>query len=450
MPVYVGLRIGSKRIRAVVLKTGGREPEVIENIATQAGDDESLAAGLRQCAQLFEKHAASWCVGLPSEEFSFRHLTFPFKKRRVVKSAIAFELEPLLPYPVEEMESSHVISSSSSDETRVLACAINRERLDYYRHALKEADIKAQIITPDACALYSLYKKIGVSNGKLEKLPTVMACVDEDVMLLCYVGEGGFVDYLSTLPDDNEIERFLAAFDEKPEKVFITGAKSADFGLLTTPSDYSWKDSIKKIPGGKLCAEEAVIPLGLALRGMEGTKKVFNFSGDTAHFGKLPKNLRFAAVCAAVILVFGTGFLFFRNHVKSGILSETKLQIHSIFKTALPEVRIVKPAFQLKQQIVEMKKTLKRSGIVGSGRVDILWILKSIAEKMSDDNSTELDEVIYEPGNLTIKGRTEGFESVNKIRDSLANVPVFKNVEVADSHATADGEQVSFKLRVGL
>lgn len=451
MGIFVGLRISRDRMDAVALKTSGNDKEIIEKVAAKFDDDDSMMDGIREYALRFEQHPVVWCIGLPTEEFSFRHVTFPFRKPKAIRNAIVFTLEPLLPYPAEEVECSYVRISSSGDETKVLACAIQKERLEHYKGILEKAGIKARIITPDVSALYNVYKKIGVSDGEEEKTaPTLLANVDNDSMLVCYAGDNGFVDYFASSPDENEMERFLAAFDEKPESILITGEKSLGFKQFPSQQNLSSNENLKAFYGGTMDADDAIIPFGLALHGMEGAKKGFNFSGDAAHFGKFPAKLRPAVVGAAVILILGIGFMFYRNHVKFDILRETKAQTSSAFKAALPDARAVKPAFQLKQRLKELKLALKRSGIVGSERIDILWILKSIAEAMPKGAGTDLDEIIYEPESVIIKGTTESFESVNNIRDSLTKISAFKKIEVTDTQAVADGKQVSFKLKGAL
>lgn len=451
MGIFIGMRMGCGRMDTIALKTGGGNMEIIEKMAARFDDDDSMVEGIKEYALRFEQHSVVWCVGLPTEEFSLRHLTFPFRKQKAIRNAIAFTLEPLLPYPAEEMECSYVHISSSGDKTEVLACAIHKERLERYFRMLEKAGIKARLIMPDVSALSAVYKKIGTYVKEGEKMASaLLANVDSDTMLLCYEGDNGFVDYLASSPDEGEMERFLATFDEKPETVLIAGEKSADFGRFSVSQTLFLNNKLKELYAGTMDATDAIIPFGLALRGMDGAKRGFNFSSEAVHFGKLPAKLRPAVVGAAVVLIMGIGFLFYRNHVKSDILMETKAQISSAFKAALPDARAVKPAFQLKQKLKKLKLALKRSGIVGSERVDILWILKSIAEAMPTDAETELDEIVYEPESVIIKGKTNGFESVNRIRDSLTKIPAFKNMEVTDTQSIADGEKVSFKLKGAL
>jgi hypothetical protein len=193
-----------------------------------------------------------------------------------------------------------------------------------------------------------------------------------------------------------------------------------------------------------------MIPLGLALRGAAGEKQGLNFSREEPLYGKLRAGFRFAAVGMALFLALSVGFLFYRNHVKAETLRETKAEIGRVFKAAIPSGRIVKPNFQLKQRLKELKAALEHAGIGQTGRRDLLWVLKSLSERLTSVRETKLEEIIYEERMVTIKGKTGDFKSVNRIRDILNSMPVFKSVEVADSRAFAETKKVSFKMRLEL
>lgn len=448
MDRIIGLRLGRKRIEAAIMKAGPKG-ELAEYHSYDCAGEEEMVSSLRELAERLAKTTGGmqWIVGLPTAEFSFRQLSFPFKNKRAIASAVPFELEGLIPYPSESFVSSYIQLPTSDEQTKLLACAIQRERLDFYNEILGKAGITPRVITPDVEALYFLYGRISSADSD-QKPPALLVSADEEVMHLCYVGETGWLDYHCSEPSESELERLTDSFAEKPQTVYIGGTK--ELRTAAESQDNSWKYALRASIGGTVVPDRAMIPLGLAMRGGSGKKHGFNFSEEAELFDKLRAGFKLTAAGLAILIILSFGFLFYRNNVKAEMLRQTKAEIGRVFKIALPSGRMVKPNFQLKQRLKELKASLKRAGIGDAGRLDLLWILKSLAERLPSVKGTILEEIIYDEQMVTIKGKAADFESVNRIRDLLSEIPAFKGVEVADSRSFGDTKKVSFKMRLEL
>jgi hypothetical protein len=58
----------------------------------------------------------------------------------------------------------------------------------------------------------------------------------------------------------------------------------------------------------------------------------------------------------------------------------------------------------------------------------------------------DIDEYVFDPDAVRIRGKTDEFETVDKIKQNLVGVPYFKDVQVKDVKASPDGKGVSFRL----
>ena len=445
MDTHIGLRIGRKRIEAVALKTGA-ELEITEHVHLELTNDKTLGNALRELSDRFGGMSAGWYVSLPSDEFSFRRLSFPFKNRRAIASAIPFELEGLLPYPSESFVSAHEILSTSEDSATVLACAIRKERIDYYSDALKEAGIEPYIVTPDAVPLSYLFRRIIQPESELS--PAIIADVSDSVMLICYTGDAGQLDYHSAEPDERELENFRAACEEKPETVCIGG--SEQYRISAAAFDDSWKHTLRDSFTGMVEPDSVLATLALAYLGSSGEKPSLGFVSGGEFFSKLRAGFKLTAAGVALFTILSVGYLFYRNQNQIQTLRETKAEISRVYKAAVPTGRVVKPKFQLKQRLKDLKSVLARAGIGEAGRHDLLWILKLLAERLQSVQGVIVEEILYEEKSVTIKGKAGNFNSVNHIRDLLDAAPAFKSVEVADSRSFPDTQKVSFKMRLKL
>jgi hypothetical protein len=444
MANQIGLHIRKERVDAVALKTTGESLSVIEYFSSRYESETELVEALSKCASRFEELNAFWNVGLPVEDYSFRHLAFPFKNRKAIGQALSFELENILPYSADEMEVSYM-TISSGEETKIIACAANKEKLEYYVGVLKNAGVSARVIMPDVAALLNFCRDI-LKRGER----VFLADVSDDRMLLCYAGDDGFADFHVAVKDGMELERFLAAFDLEPERKYIAG-DGADREFLKGINDAGlWDADFPLSLGSPVPPEKMMIPLGLAARGNLSVREGLNFSKETGFYKKLLSGFDIHAVGAIFFFVLWITYIGYGNHVKNEKLIATKEQIKKVYTTALPGSRAVKPVFQLKQKVKEIEAKLKVAGLSGSERSDLLWLIYEMSRKIPASPEVTITGIDYDERGVTIAGKTENFEAVGGIRDALATLKSYKSVETGESSASADKGSVAFKIRMKL
>ena len=442
MANQIGLHIRKDRIDAVALKSSGDELTVIEYFSSGYETETELIEALTKCAAKFEELNAFWNVGLLAEDYSFRYLVFPFKNKKAIQQALSFELENILPYSADEMEVSS-LTISSGVETKLLACAAKKEKLDYYRNALKSAGIMARVIMPDSVALLNFCREVLKRNERV-----FLAEVSDGRMLLCYAGEDGFADFHVAQKDALEIERFLAAFENEPEKRYIAG-DGADREFLAGVDDVSlWDIDILKSLGSSVPPEKMIIPLGLAARGNLSPQEGLNFSKETGFYKKLLSGFDIHAVGAIIFFFLWVTYISYGNYLMDEKLTKTKEQIDKVYKTALPGARAVKPVFQLKQKVKALEAKLKVAGLSGSERSDLLWLLYGMSKNIPSSPVVTITEINYDERGVSIEGKADNFEAVGNIRDALAKLESYKTVEVGESSTSADKKTVAFKIRM--
>lgn len=446
MAGYIGLWISAGRVSAIHLQTGGKKMTIAGAFAADYSGNEELAAALGKCATRFADAAAEWTVGLPMAEFSFRQLTFPFKGRSQIAAALGFELEAALPFAAEEMATTFVITETKGQQSTVLACAIRKERLAHYRALLQKAGISARSIAPETTALLYFHRGVILLSLNAEPASTIIASAEGDMLHLCGVTANGHIDFHAAEPNEKELRRFAAAFPAAPEKYFIGGTQA---GLLGhQPGQDLWKRRIETVIDGDT-PDRLMIPIGLAVLGTASGDEL-SFAGGARRKMKFANDWRIAAAAGAAALVLLLGFLVFRNHLKERTLAMINNQAKTVFAAALPGAKVVKPVFQLEQRLTKLEGKMRRAGLGNSGRNDLIWTLKRMSEALPEGLIVEMDEIIYEEGNVTVAGRTDRLESVTRIKELFSITTPFKGAELLESKATPDGRKVTFKLRMPL
>ncbi len=446
MAGYIGLWISAKRVSAVHLLNSGRKMTVAGVFTADYSNGETLAAALRESAAHFADAAAEWTVGLPMDEFSFRQLSFPFKGHGQIAAALGFEMEAALPFMGEEMAVSFVTLTTEGQQSSVLACAIRKERLAHYRAMLKNAGIEARRIAPDTSALLYFYRSVILPSAGAEPASALIAAADADVLRLCGAMANGFIDFHAAEPDEKELRRFAATLPAEPEKYYIGGERPELLGRW--PEQDLWKRRIETVIGGE-AADRLMIPIGLAALGSASGDELC-FAGGARRKMKLANDWRIAAAAGAAAMVLLLGFLFFRNYLKERTLTMINNQAKSAFAAALPGTKAVKPVFQLEERLAKLETKMKRAGLAGNGRNDLIWILKRMSETLPEGMIVEMDEIIYEENSVVVTGRTDRLESAGRLKELFSITTPFKGAELLESKATPDGKKVTFKLRMPL
>ena len=237
----LGIDIRKESVSAVLIKTGMRENSIDAHahvpLADPAEDENYIKTALSTICTEIDPIGCDCVVSISADHFSYRILQVPFKDSRKIRMVLPFELEPTVPYPVDDLVIDFIDlqSAEQSDHSEIIAAAVPRSALTPYLECLAELKIEPEMITvgglPAAICLAHrtepgedrLILEIGkatsslfiVSMGQLKMIrsfPTP-AAVDEQAGVL-----GGLV------------RRTLASYDElcqtefEPLDVLVTGS----------------------------------------------------------------------------------------------------------------------------------------------------------------------------------------------------------------------------------
>jgi type IV pilus assembly protein PilM len=99
-------------------------------------------------------------TALPSSFVVFKELRLPFFDREKIAMVLDFEVEPLLPFPLDEAIIDFIITKKLDDElgTEVLVAAVQKRYIAEHLHLFDSISIKPDVITVDLFALYGLYQ----------------------------------------------------------------------------------------------------------------------------------------------------------------------------------------------------------------------------------------------------------------------------------------------------
>ncbi len=503
----LGLDIGRDSIKAVQVMAGLRGYEVtridLVNIDKEGGTEEALK-------KLFESgiFTDSICItALPAKDFFFRNIRLPFKDKRKISQTIAYELEPLIPCPADDVLIDYVITDQT-DQTDIFSAAVAKSAAGDLIKYLKKCNVEASIMDIDAVPVVSrlltsytdtgcgllldigdrdttgvIFDKSGILHIRRfpfggEKITKAIAKAlkiefskaekkkrtgdtgeaGEEISAMC----GRFFSEVKNTLQSLSLKGHLK---EDPAKFFLTGGGAlypplqkkmeTFFSLPIEMVDISAADNIVMEKEAGKDWNPMLMNQALALAIRETKKNAgFNFArgefGPKRKYEKFRKDFRWAAAIVSIILcAFGID-LYIDYHYDRAHLNKLKHEITDVFKKTCPEVtRIVDPIQQLKVRIAEARNS--SSGLNGAGSgIRTLDIIKDISRLVPESTDFLITSFTFDGAAVKIKGETDNFNSVDNIKNSLGKSNYFKNVTISSATLIKKGTRVGVDLRIEL
>jgi len=119
--------------------------------------DEAIRNETENLLSRMKTRPLAFVLCLPAHRIISRLIKVPFKGRSQVSQAVPVELEPHLPFPVDELALDFTVTRVLEDETEVLAFGIRQSALDNSLAPLMELDAHPEAAVPDTSGLTALW-----------------------------------------------------------------------------------------------------------------------------------------------------------------------------------------------------------------------------------------------------------------------------------------------------
>lgn len=145
--------------RKTVIELLARQPITPKGAITDPEAARDGIAALMTKAGKFDKIR----IAIPAALAVFKELTMPFANPEKIRMVIDYELEPMLPFPIDEAIVDFIVTkqpTTGAKQTRVLAAAVRTADLEDVIKPYALAGIEPHHLTIDVLSLYDLYKQI--------------------------------------------------------------------------------------------------------------------------------------------------------------------------------------------------------------------------------------------------------------------------------------------------
>ena len=503
---YVGLRtwgldFGSTGIKAVELARtwqGYRVTNYGFYPYSNAEKERTSGEKLQILGKIFpggSKEGKNVIVSLPSQRMMVHQISLPFRERKKNQQVIKFELEPLLPFPVDQVIIDFYTGQDSPHANSAMAFAARKGDLQEQISILEEAGLDPESLVPEAMALFWLVQNLGqkISCGALldmgHEKTTMVVWHDATLKLVRSIPVAGramrlpagqrlrnispegqgtketMLPALNRLAD--EVRRTMMAYESNPdgrlvEKIYITGGSVALPGIekifgeiIRRPvailnMEESPQPLLKDVPGEY--RHILAVALGTAFWGFTREEERINFRQEefaSTKKAKKAKNRMTLLLSYGILLaILGIAAFAVDFYLKERRYQDLKGEIRKEFLRAQPGVKkVVNEIQQMKNLLREEKARVNALGGL-SKSTSPLEIIREFSTVIDPGWKVRITDLVVEPEAVEMTGEADSFETVNRLKSRLDKSPLYKEVQLKTARASTLENVVEFKLQM--
>ncbi|MFC1736005.1 type IV pilus biogenesis protein PilM [Candidatus Hydrogenedentota bacterium] len=480
----VGIEISQDKVKAA-LGTMNPKGYRLMKLATkeipQVEEEQREAAMALAVAEVLSENnmkGDSYLLSIPSRLAIIRTVTVPFTGERKIRQALAYELEPCLPFPVEELVVDYMSLSETESSTNLIAVGIRCSDLEYYLGILDTAGVEPEKVEFNFAPITNLYLAGGAIP--LEGVSLILHCMEDQTVLVGIEDQTLiFVKPLNvpgqvfadpeTVPFDslrNTLVSFQSATGHRDfESVYITGVDLANeicariseelgIEMIFVEAPVSGDDPAGIHPEPNFW--QTVI--GLTFRGIAKPLISFNFRREMFFPERVKKTIKIQAglTGALLLLLVILGMVSFKTYVArlDRKLDSLQERIEGTFDETFPERSDVHRSKKLMEMgaAVKDKESDFRELLPYLDRKPIMLdILKEVAAATPKGQDINIKRLTVDlNGIVSMNGDAKSPDAIDKLAASLGKSPAFERVEQPTKRS--ENNRTSFTLtgrRVG-
>lgn len=269
-------------------------------------------------------------AALPAEEVLIRPLDIKLKKDRDIDAVLAFQTEPLLPYPIESALLNRITTSTNSEGTQLNVLAARKDHVEAFLEGWRSLQIDPEVVTSVPAAL-ALFGKIFLPSPEPQFIvhtgqkQTTCVLVKEGKLLAAQASEIG----LEAIQADTngaehwrlEMTRILYALAKQRKEQDVTGILFTGEGATNHNLTHSLCQSTSKIellplekflfPVALEQLQKFAVPIGAALSGLPSQEQVNFRQQEHAYPHPWKRLIRPLALYFALCVSFAGAFYLF-------------------------------------------------------------------------------------------------------------------------------------------
>jgi general secretion pathway protein L len=508
----LGLDVGSYAVKAVELRQTLRTLEVVQlREAPLGGAGPTLPDRVRELVAVHRLPTQHVVCALPGDRVSSRPIEFPFRDRRRIEQAVAFEVEAQVPFDLEDIVIDWAELESDKTRTSLVATVSPRKEVALLLNTLRQAGVEPRVVEAEGFVLGNLVGLFDLPGRR------ILLDLGHRKSTLCLLRDGKPLAARSfpvagralseAIAKDLGVEVEEAERFKHEEGIF--GARAAQLPAAQAVADRLARELVRSLGslepqlGGKpsehldgitllggtarlhrldeylaratgIPTSPLELPQGpaaaslvaggdplvfgpaaaLALRGttratthMNLRKHELAYKLDLRRVGR---ELRWTALLAvlAVLLFFAGAITSLRLAV--GRAEALEAQVAALYSQAFPGQPVpADPATAMRNAIQQARQRAELLGVY-RGNLSALDLLAEVSARVPEDLEVVFEELSIDGKVIRVRGRAPSFQNVDRLKAELAKTPLFARIQTSELQADSRRGGNTFSMTISL
>ncbi|MBN1106594.1 MAG: hypothetical protein JXL84_24545 [Deltaproteobacteria bacterium] len=460
--VWVGLDIREDFLGAVQLRNRGRGPEIEKIASTSVREGEDLRQVLVAFFSEHDLRPEGIVTSLPASAAVFREIPLPVASRKMLDSVIAYQLEPHIPQPVEDMVVGY---TDFSPQEPVLAFGVPKERLVGHLEVVSGAGLHTEGVTLDDLAFHALFQT--TPDGSEE--PVAILHVHEHGRIFQVVRRHrlDFIRILPRGPDHAEgLVDTLRLYDlrrpgQPPSQILLTGggltgeAPEAAVAGATGIRASLWRpfEGVRHSLGRMDDDLQLRLSVALALAVCASRRPLKSINLLKGEFRpKSPEGMRrhisFAFTAAFLLAALLSADTYVRLHKQEAHHASLRSEMTRTLRRTFPDMAHVVKGQELVQMRQKLADETARQPWLHSvtSRGSLLDLLLILTETISAHPRALLEGLSVEGKRVILEGSIGSFQVLDTLKTRLAEAGVFETVKLGSAKLDKESKVVKYHI----
>jgi len=517
MQSAVGVDLGAHTLKVVELRSTWKGFEVVKAAERRLPTDNASPCPPEQMAQalteLLSAHAikpAHVVSAIPAHATFVRNLTLPFRDARRIRDVLKFELEPHIPYPVEDVIVDFAkVRDTETGGSEVLAAAVPTMAMADHLRIFELAGLLPEVVDWEIFGELNAYL---AWRSALDPSPVALVNLGASKTTVKIIKDGSIRFNRSIIRGGNALTESirqrlgltfaqaeaLKVSDRDRDRASIADTIDSFLGLLAKEIDHTLmaynaragEPPVQEIVllGGGAGLPEALpyfehhygipttlfdvnqqlfppsplilqsqaglvmpVSLGLAVRQLSRRASGMDFRREEFALRKGYDEVRghLLTLGGMVALLVGLSLfnLYYHLHAKEIQYAALRQQVEAIFRDTFPDVRrISNETEQGREKLREIQANLKGVGALSGPQGSALEMLRELAIRTPQALQVKITDLTISTEGISISGETQSFDGVDALKKAYASSPYFDEINVSQARAGSGGKGVEFKL----
>lgn len=443
----VGFHITENAVYATVVVANGNKRSIQSSYKEPIEKPEQIVDALSKIMGQIKKYSAL-VTTIDSSFIIFKELTLPIIGEEKIALVLNFELEPYLPFPIDQANIDFVITKENTTEktTSILVTAIQKKYIADHVGLFSKANLSLDAISVDLINVFGLYKNIAPVNNKIN---VALIVLDDTKTHIAYI-KNGALKKIRTLQKNLAAQEdgfTQAAFtlnsfiqEEGPvKKILLMG--EVPHGLLEKAKNaLGMPCEIFKLEASLAAAKIEMPPiydslnlLSLAAAYPSEIAADFNLlmnESTTRYQERFNAQFITGAVLSLAIVASLSIHTFLQIQNLSSIAEKAKVRAIADLKKNFSGIK----GKSLKEAVKTARKQIQKEEMIwfsfsSQTQHSFLRYLLDLSTKVDREVlGLELKKMVVNKGTITLDGKVRNFEAIDEFEKQLKETQLFSDV----------------------